>query len=63
MDWNLQIEEYESELRKAERDIEAALQAICSLDGEEIGQTRYNLQCKALEEVQNALRGAYRLYR
>lgn len=63
MDWNVQIEKYESKLRAAERDIEAALQAICSLAGEEIGQARYNLQYKALEEVQNAIRGAYMLYR
>ena len=63
MDWNVRIDKYESNLRDAERDIEAALQAICSLTGEEIGQARYTLQYKALDEVQNAIRGAYRLYR
>ena len=59
---NEKIAEYESKLRDAERAIEAALQAICPLTGEEVNRARYNLQYKALEEVQNAIRGVYKLY-
>ena len=59
---NEKVAEYESKLRDAERDIEAALQAICPLTGEEVNRARYNLQYKALEEVQNAIRGVYKLY-
>ncbi len=59
---NAKVAEYEARLRDAERDIEAALQAICPLTGEEVNKVRYNLQYKALEEVQTAIRGAYKLY-
>lgn len=62
MDKNDKIAEYESHLREAERNLEKALQAICSLTGEDIGEARYNVQYKALEEVQNAIRGVYKLY-
>lgn len=63
MDWNDKVAEYEAHLRDAERDIETALRAICPLTGEEVNEVRYNLQYKALEEVQNAIRGVYKLYR
>jgi len=59
---NENLAKYEEALRKAESDIEAALQAICSLSGEDANRARYNLQYKALEEVQNAIRGVYKLY-
>lgn len=59
---NEKVAEYEARLRDAERDIEAALQAICPLTGDEANRARYNLQYKALEEVQNAIRGVYKLY-
>ena len=62
MDRNGKIAEYENHLREAERAIELALQSICSLTGEDVNSARYNLQYKALEEVQNAIRGTYKLY-
>lgn len=58
MDKDEMIGQYEESLRKAEADIEAALRAVCPLHGPfpryEIGQ--------ALEKVQEAIRGAFRLY-
>lgn len=63
MNHNDKVAEYESNLRKAEADIESALQAICDLTGEDVNRARYNLQFKALEEVQNAIRGTYLLYK
>lgn len=57
MSINEKIGNYEDNLRKAERDIEAAARAVCSLRG----VNTYQLT-KALEAVQNALRGTWQLY-
>lgn len=55
---NDRIAEYEANLRDAERAIEKACQAICSLRGDfphrELGI--------ALENVQDAIRGCWRFY-
>ena len=63
MDHNERIAQYESHLRDAERSIEAALRTICDLTGEEVNTFRYKLNYKALTEVQDAIRGTYRLYK
>lgn len=59
MSHNDHIEEYENALRKAEADIEEALRAICPLRGE---FPRGELM-KALEVVQDAIRGTWKLYK
>lgn len=58
MDANSKIEEYENALRDAERDIEKAAQAICSLRG---NLPRRELN-DALEGIQELIRGTWRLY-
>lgn len=62
-DHNEKVAEYETYLHKSEAAIEAALQAICSLTGEDVNAARYALQYKALDAVQEAIRGTYRLYK
>lgn len=57
MSINDKIGKYEDNLRKAERDIEAAARAVCSLRG----VNTYQLT-KALESVQDAIRGAWQYY-
>lgn len=57
-DINDKIAEYEANLRDAERAIEKAAQAICSLRGD---LPRYQLN-QSLEIVQELIRGTWRLY-
>ena len=59
VDKNEMVEKYEENLRKAEKDLENALRSICSLRGD---FPRYDLQYKALETIQDAIRGAWRFY-
>lgn len=54
---NEKIDEFEAALRKAEADIETALKAVCPLHGP---VPRYDLT-KALEAVQEGIRGAWKL--
>ena len=57
MSINDKIGKYEENLRKAEKDIEAAARAVCSLRGVNTYQA-----LKALENVQEALRGVWQYY-
>jgi len=59
---NEKVAEYESHLRDAERNIECALQAICSLYGSsELGEIRKTLG-DALGMVQFNICGTFKLY-
>ena len=55
---NAKVAEYESHLRSAERAVEEAAQAICSLRG---NLPRRELN-DALEGIQELIRGTWRLY-
>lgn len=60
---NEKVAEYEANLRDAEKALEKAGQAICSLTGDEVGSARYTLDYDILEKVQEAIRNTYRLYK
>ncbi len=59
---NTKVAECEDSTRDAERAIESALQAICSLGGTaEVDEVRKSLN-DALEQVVGVIHGIYRLY-
>ena len=59
---NEKIANYESHLRDAERNLEAALREICPLCGSyELGEIRKTLG-DALDLVQSNIRGTFKLY-
>lgn len=61
-DTNDAVATYEAHLRDAERSVEKALQAICSLRGEDVSNARYEVNYKVLEGIRNAIGDAYKLY-